>query len=161
MKILVKLIIFGVILYSILSIATACSEEADCSLAARPMMNCNLFTIDPETQRVDKDTLDSLTITSPEADSIILNNMKEVKKLSLPLRYTEDSTVMIFHYSKTLRDTVIIHQVNTPYFLSMDCGYQMKQSIEAVSYTRHYLDSIHISNPEAGIYERENLMLFY
>lgn len=81
--------------------------------------------------------------------------------LSLPLRYTADSTVLVFRYSKTLTDTLVVYQTNTPYFLSMDCGYQMKQSIKDVNYSRHSLDSIRIVNKEAGIYGTENLKLFY
>lgn len=67
---------------------------------ARPMMECYLYTVDRESKRVLNDTLDSLTITAFDTDSIILNNQKRVHSLSLPLRYTADSTVLIFHYSK-------------------------------------------------------------
>jgi len=80
------------------------------------------------------DTLDSLTITAFGTDSIILNNQKRVHGLSLPLRYTADSTVLVFHYSKDVKikkDTIVIRQKNTPYFLSMDCGYQMNKASQA------------------------------
>ncbi len=56
------------------------------------------------------DTLDSLTITAFGTDSIILNNQKRVHGLSLPLRYTADSTVLVFHYSKDVKikkDTIL------------------------------------------------------
>jgi hypothetical protein len=43
----------------------------------------------------------------------------------------------------------------------MDCGYQMKQAITDVRYSRHSLDSIRVANKEAGIYGAENLKLFY
>ena len=131
---------------------------------ARPMMQCYLYKIDGETERVVNDTLDSLTITAFGTDSIILNNQKRVHGLSLPLRYTPDSTVLVFHYSKDVKikkDTIVIRQKNTPYFLSMDCGYQMKQSITGRSYSRHLLDSIYIQTAEVSIYGTENLKLFY
>ncbi|MCD8182428.1 MAG: DUF6452 family protein [Bacteroides sp.] len=161
MKALIRLIILGAIIGPLVSIVISCSEEADCSLATRAMMQCYLYTLDRGTQTVHNDTLDSLTVTAYGTDSIIINNQKKVHDLSLPLRYTEDSTVLVFHYSRTLRDTIIIHQINTPYFLSMDCGYQMKQAITNVSYSRHSLDSIRVANKEAGIYGTENLKLFY
>ena len=161
MKRLIRFIIFGAILYPMLSVVVSCSEEADCSMATRAMMQCYLYTIDKETDVVSKDTLDSLTITAYGTDSIIINNQKKVKDLSLPLRYTADSTVLIFHYSKTLTDTVIIYQTNTPYFLSMDCGYQMKQSINRVKCSYHKLDSVYLLNKEASIYGTETLKLFY
>ena len=161
MKALVKFIITGAFLFPILSVVISCSEEADCSVATRAMMQCYFYTLDPETEVVSNDTLDSLTVTAFGTDSIIINNQKKVHDLSLPLRYTADSTVLVFRYSKTLTDTLVVYQTNTPYFLSMDCGYQMKQSIKDVNYSRHSLDSIRIVNKEAGIYGTENLKLFY
>ena len=161
MKALVKFIITGAFLFPILSVVISCSEEADCSMATRAMMQCYFYTLDLETEVVSNDTLDSLTVTAFGTDSIIINNQKKVHDLSLPLRYTADSTVLVFRYSKTLTDTLVVYQTNTPYFLSMDCGYQMKQSIKDVNYSRHSLDSIRIVNKEAGIYGTENLKLFY
>ena len=161
MKALVKFIITGAFLFPILSVVISCSEEADCSMATRAMMQCYFYTLDPETEVVSNDTLDSLTVTAFGTDSIIINNQKKVHDLSLPLGYTADSTVLVFRYSKTLTDTLVVYQTNTPYFLSMDCGYQMKQSIKDVNYSRHSLDSIRIVNKEAGIYGTENLKLFY
>ena len=161
MKALVKFIITGAFLFPILSVVISCSEEADCSMATRAMMQCYFYTLDPETEVVSNDTLDSLTVTAFGTDSIIINNQKKVHDLSLPLRYTADSTVLVIRYSKTLTDTLVVYQTNTPYFLSMDCGYQMKQSIKDVNYSRHSLDSIRIVNKEAGIHGTENLKLFY
>ena len=161
MKTLIRFIIFGAILYPVMSIVISCSEEADCSMTARAMMQCYLYTVNRETNAVSNDTLDSLTVTAYGTDSIIINNQKNVHDLSLPLRYTADSTVLVFHYSKTRTDTLVIRQTNTPYFLSMDCGYQMRQAINSIKYSRYELDSIHISNNEASIYGTENLKLFY
>ena len=161
MKSLVRLIILGAILCPIISIVISCSEEADCSMAARALVQCNIYTIDPTTKEVLNDTLDSLTVTAFGTDSIIINKMKKVHAISLPLRYTVDSTKLVFHYTRTKTDTVVIWHTNTPYFLSMDCGYQMKQAITDIRYTRHDLDSIYRLNNEAGIYGRENLKLFY
>lgn len=161
MKKLVRLVILGAILCPIVSIAISCSEEADCSMTARPMVNCILYRVDPETQYVENDTLDSLTVTAAGTDSIIINRMGEVKNFSLPLRYTEDSTQFIFHYTGHMTDTVVVRHTNKPYFVSMDCGYQMQQSITTLRYTRRNLDSIYIANPEASIDGTENLKLFY
>lgn len=155
------MIILGAILCPIISIVVSCSEEEDCSMATRAMLQCNLYTIDPETQMIENDTLDSLTVTAYGTDSIIINNQKKVHDLLLPLRYTVDSTKLIFRYSKINVDTIVIYHTNTPYFLSMDCGYQMQQAITSIRYTRRNLDSIFVSNKEANIYGRENIKLFY
>lgn len=161
MKSLIRLIILGAILCPIISIVVSCSEEEDCSMATRAMLQCNLYTIDPGTQMIENDTLDSLTVTAYGTDSIIINNQKKVHDLLLPLRYTVDSTKLVFRYSKINVDTIVIYHTNTPYFLSMDCGYQMQQAITSIRYTRRNLDSIFVSNKEANIYGRENIKLFY
>lgn len=164
MRKLVKLVLLCLIAYPIASIVSSCSEDEDCSMNARPMMQCYLYRVDQESNRVLNDTLDSLTITAFGTDSIILNNQKRVHGLSLPLRYTADSTVLVFHYSKDpkiKKDTIIVRQENTPYFLSMDCGYQMKQSITSSTYSRYDLDSIYIQQAELSINGTENLKLFY
>lgn len=43
MKKLVKLILLCLIAYPIISIVSSCSEEEDCSMNARPMMECYLL----------------------------------------------------------------------------------------------------------------------
>lgn len=160
MKALVRLCIFGILLCSLTGILS-CSSEADCSMETRGMMECKLYALDSRTGTVSNDTLDSLTVTAYGTDSVIINRQANVTSLSLPLRYTTDSTVFIFQYTTRRRDTLTVYQTNTPYFLSMDCGYQMKQTINSVTHTRHSLDSIYIANNEANIYGTENLKLFY
>ena len=129
-------------------------------MTARGWLQCNFYTLSEDGRAVN-DTLDSLTITAFGTDSVILNNQKEVRNLMLPLRYTVDSTVLVFRYSRVTTDTLILYHTNTPYFLSMDCGYQMQQEVTGARYSRHRLDSIYISYNEVGIDGRENIKMFY
>ena len=166
--IITVLLVFSVVMGGYAS----CSEENDCSLTGRPLMYCTFYTIEPDTRTVRMDTLDSLTITAYGTDSIILNNEKDVHSLMLPLRYTLDSTVFIFHYNPegtpSRTDTLVISQQNTAYFQSMDCGYMMEQEIVGtrLGYSRRsslqldYIDSIYIRNNEANTNEIENLQIF-
>lgn len=160
MKALIRLIIGCMIATLLTGIIQACSEDPDCSMTARGWLQCNFYTLNESGMAVN-DTLDSLTITAFGTDSVILNNQKEVRNLMLPLRYTVDSTVLVFKYSRTMTDTVILYHTNTPYFLSMDCGYQMQQEVTGARFSRHKLDSIYISYNEAGIDGRENIKMFY
>lgn len=161
MKKIIKSIGIAALVFGTFCFSTACSEEEDCSLNARAMMECNLFQIDEETNEKSNIALTTLTVTAFGTDSVIINQASNVSKLSLPLRFSADSTVLVFHYQLEPSDTIVVRHNNTPYFLSMDCGYQMKQSIKSVSYTRHQLDSIYVANKEANIYGTENLKLFY
>ena len=160
MKRLLQLLISVALACPVFSLIISCSSEADCSMTARPMTNCILYTLDRDRYAVN-DTLDSLTVTAWGTDSLIINNQKRVHDITLPLRYTSDSTVLVLHYSRYSTDTLLIRHTNTPYFLSMDCGYQMQQRLNSVSCTHHRLDSIHINNYETGIYGQENIQLFY
>lgn len=183
MKNLIRIFLILIIVGGAVSIHSSCSEENDCSLSGRPMMYCTLYTINPDFPDVRlNDTLDSLTITALGTDSIILNNEKNVHTLMLPLRYTSDSTVFIFHYdpkrNKNDVDTLYIVQQNNPYFQSMECGYMMKQNIVSAAYGKpgrpgigdnppypgrqpDYIDSLYILNKEANANEIQNLQIFY
>ena len=165
MKNLIRLFLIFLIAGTTIGTYSSCSDDSDCSITGRPMINCTLFTTNPDTKEQLKDTLDSLTVTALGTDSIIINNQKDVHTLMLPLRFTSDSTVFILYYAygadRTLCDTVYIKQSNTPYFESMDCGYSMKQSILDVRSSRQELDTILIVNKQANPDGTENLKLLY
>lgn len=171
MKNLIKLLLLLMIAYPLAGITFAsCSEEADCSMTGRPMVYAYIYTYDRENNRVLNDTLDSLTVTAFGTDSVIINNQKKVHDLALPLRYTSDSTILVFHYNRLLRDTMLIMQENTAYFESMDCGYSMKQNIRSITpwgydddNQKKYnsIDSIYIKSNAANINGTENLKIFY
>lgn len=161
MKKSIRILLLAIIAVPLAVAALSCSEEADCSANARAMLQCHLYTINPTDNTVDNDTLELLRVTAFGTDSVIINNQEEVTDISLPLRYAVDSTVLVFRYDEHTTDTLVLRHTNTPYFLSMDCGYQMQQKLNGVRYTTHRLDSIYINNPEASAYATENLKLFY
>lgn len=171
MKILIRLFLILLIACLGIGVSTSCSEDNECSLAGRPLMYCTLYSINPETNLVVKDTLDSLTVTALGTDSILLNNEKKVHTLQLPLRYTSDSTALVLHYDykrrPTYADTLYVVQKNTPYFQSMECGYSMKQLIQKVTYGNGVIkgkiriDSLHILNNKANTNGTQNLEIFY
>lgn len=171
MKKLIKIFFTLMIVYPLISIAiSSCSEESDCSMTGRPMVYAYIYKYDQANKTVLNDTLDSLTVTAFGTDSIIINNQKKVHDIALPLRYTSDSTILVFHYNRVLRDTMVIRQSNTPYFESMECGYSMKQTIISVSplgYTAankkkyNSIDSTYIKSNAANVNGTENLKIFY
>ena len=50
----------------------SCDEEEDCSLNARPMMNCNILAINEETGHYEQAAINQLTITAFGTDSEFL-----------------------------------------------------------------------------------------
>ncbi len=159
--------LFSLLLVAIVSISTfvACSDIDDCSIAGRDMMNCLVYSINPENNQVATDTIYSLTVTALGTDSVIINNQTNVENLSLPLSFVSDTTILVFHYDYANNpadaDTIYVAQNNTPFFESMECGYSVVQTILGVTYTKHQLDSINIRNNNANTDGTENIRLFY
>ena len=141
-------------------IISSCSDEADCSLNGRSNLQCYMYRLN-ESNNMVRDTLDSLTVTDFYTDSVIINNIKNVDYIELPLRYTVDSTVFVMHYSRTIRDTIIVKHNNVPYFISMDCGYEMQQTILERKYTRHFIDTIALRYNNANNNGQENFRLIH
>ncbi|MDR3119554.1 MAG: calcium-binding protein P [Mediterranea sp.] len=142
------------------AIMSSCAGESDCSVAGRAMLWSSVYKLDGAT--VADGMLDSLTVTTLPADIILLNKAENVTRFGLPLRYTSDTTTWIFHYGAQISDTVVIRHTNTPEFVSMECGYEMKQAIVGISYTRmSLLDSIRITNSGTNTNETKNLELFF
>lgn len=141
----------------------SCSEEIDCSIAGRPMLSCFVYVFNEETERYAEGALRKLTVKALETDSIIINAQEGVKVFTLPLRYTKETTVLVLHYNDDdiLTDTITITHDNTPYFVSVECGYEMKQSVKNVTYTQHVLDSVYVRNKNTNVNGQENFRLFY
>jgi hypothetical protein len=143
----------------------SCSEVDNCSIEGRPMINCTLYTTEPGSDTAIKDTLESLTVTAVGSDSIILNRASSVSSMSLPLRYTNDTTALVLHYDydndPSDCDTLYIFHSNTPYFESLDCGYSVKQAITNVKHTTVQIDSIRIKDVNTNTNGTENLKIYY
>lgn len=161
MKKFVKSIFILMVAYPLIGITVAsCADESDCSTAGRAMLNGYIYR-KTDAGAMERDTLDSLTVTALFTDSVILNNEKNVHQLSLPLRYTNDTTVWVFHYSRQTRDTIRIRHTNNPNFVSMECGYEMKQAILGTQYSKNRLDSIRIISNSTNTDGTKNFELLY
>lgn len=165
---LIRIVLLLLAVCAVVGISSSCSEDTDCSLEGRRVINCMFYTIDPDDKsKALKDTLDSLTITALGTDSIILNNMKDVKTVSLPLRFTSDTTVFVFHYDYVRNpknnDTLYVVHSNVPYFQSVECGYLMQQDMRKASISKNNeFDSLYIVKNEAQSNEAtENIKLFF
>lgn len=168
MRQLLRWIGIGLVCCMTMSVGMACTEEADCTDANRPMMNAGFFTYVKDTlpDGYVRDSLvgiafDTLTVTAFGTDSVIINKDIHVSAVSLPLRYAEETTIFVLHYSEDYKDTVTLSHHNTPYFMNMDCGYQMKQELTGCTHTKHLLDSIVIKDAKLGVYGTKNLALYY
>jgi hypothetical protein len=126
------------------------------------MLKCNVYAYG-EDKTVSKAAIKKLTVTAFETDSIIINAQADVQEMLLPLRYTKETTIFVLHYGDEgeREDTIMINHRNTSHFVSLECGYDMQQSITGVTYTRHVLDSIFVRNINLDVNGQENFRLFY
>jgi len=150
----------------------SCTEDDDCSGNARHMVTANIkqiFSNDSASWEI-PDTLDILTVYAMGTDSIIINDMTSTSSLSLPLRTNVEETTLVFSYTyhtgDTLpqhydKDTIVFRHHNTPYFLTLDCNFVVKQVITGINFTTNVLDSIVIVNPTAAIDGTENIKIYY
>lgn len=141
--------------------AVSCGDEPDCSGSARPLMVCKFYTKDLQTGAIKEIGLKTITVKEAKTDSVIINNQTSAKDILLPLSYAKTTTELVLFYENDQQDTLIVHHTNQPYFLSMDCGYQVKQKIDTIKYTRHMMDSVSIINKEIYANGQENIQLFY
>ncbi|MDR0746147.1 MAG: calcium-binding protein P [Mediterranea sp.] len=162
MKELVKLALILMIACPLAgTIVSSCAGESDCSTAGRAMLWSSVYRLDGAAAV--NDTLDSLTVTALHTDIVLLNKMKDVTRFGLPLKYTNDTTRWVFDYGEQIRDTIVIWYTNTPEFVSMDCGYEMKQVVLGLSYStrNNRLDSIRVTNTSTNTDETKNLELYF
>ena len=167
-----RIIPFILTLGCVIGIISSCAEDDDCSGNARKMLTANIMTVisTDSAQWETSYTLDVLNIYAFDTDSIIINDDINVKTLSLPLRTNVEETTLVFSYmlhsGDTLpqqydKDTIVFRHHNTPYFLTLDCNFVVKQELTDLHYTTHVLDSIVIVNPTASNNGKENIKIYY
>ncbi len=104
--------------------------------------------------------IDSITIQGIGSDSILYNNAKSVSSVSLPLHNTLNTT----SYAMTVngvQDTLVVNHQNNDLFVSLECGCFTYHTIESVTETARFFDSIAFIEYEIGRTQTENIQLFW
>ncbi|WP_018108018.1 DUF6452 family protein [Bacteroides propionicifaciens] len=155
---------FLTLLAAIITLTIGCSEESDCSMTARPYMVSNFYRYGASKNVIIKDTLDFLTVKAIDTDSILLNAGEKISSFNAPLRFqplSEEMTGLVFEFDNegNRKDTMWVTHTNSVYFVSIDCGQQVKQKITNIRHTKHRIDQIILTNPEANNYDKENIKI--
>ncbi len=101
----------------------------------------------------DKDTLiDSISVygVNLQNDSIYKN--EKLSKLFLPLSFTHDTTSFVFTKG-TIKDTILFVHSKELDFISGECGYVFKFSLDTIICSKHYVDSVAIAYPNINYNE--------
>lgn len=149
-----RLISLGLLLLT--AALASCADDVDCSGVTRPMAKVRLCKADGSL-----DTIPNLTVTVLGSDSVLVNRDMNVTYLSLPLSYQKEESHWVLHYTEELSDTIHLTHTNTPYFLSPDCGYQMKQEIKSASCSQHLAVQTEIKNAQILNDDAENLWIYF
>lgn len=101
---------------------------------------------------------DSITVQGIGATDTLYNNAKNVKKIVLPLRNTQDSTQFaLLYHGQT--DTLTILHTYTQAFVSVECGCTNEYEILSVRHTTHWTDTIEIAETAVHRHGSTNLYL--
>lgn len=164
MRKFIKIIVLIVITMPFMgSLVMSCSEEENCGMGRAVMWTTFYLPRELGSSEMVAVKRDSLTVSilRTGTNDTIYNNDKDVEYISLPLQYAVDTTGIVLHHSRTLRDTIIFKHTNTPYFVSMECGTEMRQAVVEVEHTTYLIDSIIVRNKETSRNATDNLRFYF
>ncbi len=135
---------------------TAC-DSIDCTLYNTVTLTCSFYS-EGKTVKLS----DTLTVSAPGTDSILVNRMVGASTLDLPLSYTQDTDTLVLHvYGPEFdaRDTLWVEKSNTPHFESPDCPTNMFHQIRSVRHSGTFIDSVTITRSLVDYDQTENLRI--
>ena len=151
--------IIYLLLIILISNLFSCVGNSQCTQNKYVMLGVGLYHVSyndiTKTYTTSTLTIDSLTvqgikrdtITGKEflVDSLIYNNKKSISKIFLPLNKSKSANESKFavKFNNTI-DTVTIFHTNYDDYLSLECGCIKTHSIDTVSTTNHFIDSVRI-----------------
>ena len=90
-----------------------------------------------------------------------------VSQTYLPMRPGSDQTTWVVSYKQKaldypqLNDTLRLEYTSRPYFASAECGVVMIYHIDKLLYTRHFIDSVGISDSTINNVDIERIKIFF
>lgn len=100
-------------------------------------------------------------------DSLLYDGKQKTSAVYLPLRSTAERTSFYFHYnqggldSEELNDTLTFSYNSKPYFASEECGAVVTYRIKSLTYTRHLIESIELTDSLISNTDIERIKIFF
>lgn len=100
-------------------------------------------------------------------DSLLYNGTSSLSAIYLPLRSTTDRTAFYFHYNQPgldnddLNDTLTLTYSSKPYFASEECGAVVTYRIKSLTYTRHLIESVELTDSLITNTDIERIKIFF
>lgn len=164
LRILPALLGAAVAVAATLGITSCNTDGCTENRSALPLMG---FYTSPGNKPLTLDSIDLGGVGAPH-DSLLVKARTKVQKLYLPFRSTSPSTSFFIHYAypaqgldnPLFNDTITFHYSAEPYFASEECGAMYNYRIRRVTFTRHLIDSIGITDSLINNYDSERIRVY-
>ena len=110
-------------------------------------------------QRISAFSVDSVTISGLDNDSILYNNRKKISSVDLFLNKFADQSYYEISFNDTI-DTLMVWHRNIESYLSFECGCTTTHLVDIIAITGHFIDSISIINYEVNTLNATNIELY-
>ena len=146
-------------------LVTSCAIDEQCRQNRYIALKIDFFHVD--TLVTTSLTLDSIIVKGLKYDTlsskyVYLDStfiVKSTNTLNLPLHKFIPISKFEIQFNKTI-DTMTIVHTNSDYYLSLECGCLKTHSIDSVLFTKHFIDSIRITNPNVNTTNAENIRIY-
>jgi hypothetical protein len=149
---------------TVLLLLTACNNDEQCRKETYLRFYAGFYhaTVNSTTKAVSESTvsLAKLSVTGIGSDSILYSDTT-VASLILPLNKLKGESV--YKITKdTISDTIRIFHTNYNTYLSLECGSIKTFKIDTVLFTKHFIDSIKISerNVNTSTSAKQNIKIY-
>jgi len=137
----------------------SCTSESECRQELSVNFKAGIYTIADETAKTL--SVDSIWVNGFANDSFLYKNAKSISSIKMPLNVSADQSFFIVQFNN-IKDTIgISYTTNPEYFISLSCGCIATHTISEVFSTSHFIDSIHIIQPEVLNYDAEQIRIYH
>lgn len=110
-------------------------------------------------QTINFNAFDLISVVPVDYDSIVYDSCRNVSTLLLPLRDDTTCTQYLMNYHSKV-DTLTVWHTNVMNYIDMACGCVFYHTIEAVHYSRNWIDSVAITQDQVVRQPVENLKIY-
>jgi hypothetical protein len=134
-----------------------CMQNTDIQATAKfyqPKYNSN-------TGKYEISTYSSIIKVFGVGNDSILSDTLLIKEIFLPLDPLKEITEFVFEIRDKTADTLTLFYNNEEYFLSLECGCLMFQTLKNVKFTTNQIDSILINDNRVNQNKVENIKIYF
>lgn len=155
--------IISILLISIVLVSCTASEECREDKDVYMKMGFYTKTLNTKTALYVNTALaiDSLWVNGLGVDSFLFENSKKINSINVPLKKLSTQTDFIVRFNQKTDTISVFYQNNDRYFISLECGCVIAHSIDEVTSTKHFIDSISVINRDITPTDAEHIQIYH